>query len=184
MSANVLTQETYLPDPEALEVDRVHSFLHPRPVAGGRTPSVQYVLANAASGDQVELPFVIYQVLRQVVDAMSQGLAVTVAPQSQTLTTQQGADLLGVSRPTFVKLLDADRIPSERVGTHRRVFLRDVLTYRQHRREEQYAALEATAISIDSEEDLESTLRDLKQARREVAAIQLRVAIDTSRLQM
>lgn len=170
MSASVLTQETYLPDANEAQVGLVHDFLHPREVAGGRTPSSRYVLADAASGDRVEIPFVVYQVLRQVVDAMSQGLAVTIASQSQTLTTQQGADLLGVSRPTFVKLLDARRIPCERVGTHRRVLLRDVLAYRRQRREEQYAALEATAISIDTEDDLESTLRDLKQVRREVAA--------------
>jgi excisionase family DNA binding protein len=76
----------------------------------------------------------VHRVLRQVVEAMRQGLAVTVAPQSLVLTTQQAADLLGVSRPTLIKLLDQDRIGYERIGTHRRVQLRDLLAYRDQRR--------------------------------------------------
>jgi hypothetical protein len=67
-------------------------------------------------------------------------------------------------------MLDGGRIPFEKVGMHRRVQLRDLLAYRLQRREEQYAALEATAVAIDDEQDLESALAGLREARREVAA--------------
>src|SRR5262245_15535787 len=136
MSTATLAQETYLPDSGA-QVARVHDFLTAHEAGPGR-----YFLMGSAPEDRVELPAEVYRVLRKVVDALRQGLAVTVAPLTQTLTTQQAADLLGVSRPTVIKLLDEGRIPFERAGTHRRVLLRHLLGYREQRRAEQYAALE------------------------------------------
>lgn len=157
----VSARETYLPD-GAEELAAVHLFFakHER--------VSRYYLAGPDPGDRVELPREAYRVLRQVVEAMRQNLAVTVAPQTQMLTTQQAADLLGVSRPTLVKLLDDGRIPFERAGTHRRVLLGDLLAYRAQRREEQYAALSATA--TQEEQDPQVVLAELREARRAVAA--------------
>lgn len=99
---------------------------------------------------------------------MKQGLAVTVVPQAHVLTTQQADDLLGVSRPTVIKLLDAGHIPFSKAGSHRRVRLEDVLAYRQRRRAEQYAALEATASDYASEQDVEEVLSDQRRAQKAV----------------
>jgi excisionase family DNA binding protein len=165
MTAPTLAQETYLPDGGA-QVARVHDFLR----AHDDTGQGRYFLVGSTPGDQVELPAEIYRALQKVVDALQQGLAVTVAPLTQTLTTQQAADLLGVSRPTVIKLLDEGKIPFERMGTHRRVLLRDLLTYRDQRRAEQYAALEATSVSLDDEEDLDTVLQRLRETREVVAS--------------
>jgi len=162
MSATVLGRETYLPA-QREELAAMHQFFTEHEGV------VRYYLAGPGVEDRVELPAEAYQVLRHVVEAMRQNLAVTVAPQTQTLTTQQAADLLGVSRPTLVKLLDENRIPFERVGTHRRVLLRELLAYRTRRREEQYAALEATA-TAERDQDPDAVLADLREARRAVAA--------------
>lgn len=84
-------------------------------------------------GEHLVLPAEVFEVLRDVVAALSQGQAVTVAPVHQRLTTQQAADLLGISRPTFVKLLDDGEIPYLQPGRHRRVLLSNVLAYRERR---------------------------------------------------
>ncbi|WP_433593224.1 helix-turn-helix domain-containing protein [Nocardia sp. CA-145437] len=82
--------------------------------------------------------------------ALSEGKAVTVAPLHTTLATQEAAELLGMSRPTFVKLLDSGAVPFTRPGRHRRVRLTDVLAYREYRRAERAAGLsELTRISED-----------------------------------
>jgi excisionase family DNA binding protein len=169
MAGAALKQETYLPEADA-QVARIYDFLEAHERAGRGVPSPRYFLAGATPGDQVELPAEIYRAVRQVVEAMQQGLAVTVVPQTQTLTTQQAADLLGITRPTVIKLLDSGKIPFERSGTHRRILLRDLLDYRQQRRAEQYAAIDATGAGRDGEEDLETTLQELREARRAVAA--------------
>ncbi len=62
--------------------------------------------------------------------------------EDRHLTTQEAADLLGISRSTFVKLLEDGEIPYERPGRHRRVLLSDVLTYRQRQSERAREALD------------------------------------------
>ena len=73
---------------------------------------------------------------------MLAGQAVTIASVEQRLTTQEAADLLGVSRPTVVKLLEAGEIPHERPGRHRRVKLADLLEYRDRVAPERKLALD------------------------------------------
>lgn len=63
--------------------------------------------------------------------ALHAGKAVTIAPQSMTLTTQQAADLLGVSRPTVVRLIKSGELAAERIGNRHRLVLDDVLAYRE-----------------------------------------------------
>ncbi|MBE6484421.1 MAG: helix-turn-helix domain-containing protein [Actinomycetaceae bacterium] len=96
-------------------------------------------------GQTVGLPSEIYEVLINVVHAMSQGRAITVAPVDQVLTTQETADFLGISRPTLVKLLESGQIPFERpaAGRHRRVRLADVVAYQQRSTQERSSALDA-----------------------------------------
>lgn len=93
-------------------------------------------------GVGVPLPAPVYDVLVQVVEALRAGRAITVAPLAQRLTTQEAADLLGVSRPTLVKLLESGAIPYEQPGRHRRVRLADLLAYREARRSERRATLD------------------------------------------
>ena len=86
------------------------------------------------------------------------------------LTTQQAADLLGVSRPTVVRLIDSGELDAERPGTRRQVLLRDVLEYRERRRQRQYEVLAETAVDIDDEDDPAEVVAQLKEVRKAVAA--------------
>lgn len=72
-----------------------------------------------------------------------------MAPLAQRLTTQEAADLLGISRPTMVKLLDDGKLPFEQPGRHRRIRLDDLLTYRDERRRERGKALDELVRQTD-----------------------------------
>jgi len=102
-------------------------------------------------GAQIDIPEDLYGVLRDVVDALSQGLAITIAPHNTMLTTQEAADLLNVSRPTLVRLLTDGEIPHTLRGRHRRVLLRDILDYTERTRTDRRAALDQMA--ADAEDD-------------------------------
>ena len=100
------------------------------------------------SGETVELPSSVVRVLRQAVRAMAEDQLVAVVPIQKQLTTQQAADLLNVSRPYLIRLLEEHTIPFEKVGSHRRVRADDLLAYKRRRDAEREAALdELTRIS-------------------------------------
>jgi excisionase family DNA binding protein len=95
-----------------------------------------------ASGKRLDIPPTVYDVLRKVVELMAQGKSVTLLPDNQVVSTQRAADLLGMSRPFFIKLLETGAMAHHRVGNQRRVYLRDVLEFARKRDEERQAALE------------------------------------------
>jgi excisionase family DNA binding protein len=97
------------------------------------------------SGERIELPKTVFEVLRTAVKFMSNGQAVTLVPENKVVTTQRAADILGMSRPFFIKLLDSGTMPHHRVGNQRRVYLRDVLAYGKRRDHERMAALDRLA---------------------------------------
>ncbi|MTV27834.1 helix-turn-helix domain-containing protein [Nitriliruptoraceae bacterium ZYF776] len=137
-----LSDRTVFP-PEDGVLRQLEEFIDSVPVAELRSPE----------GRSTPLPDEVYEVLRDVVEAMSRGQAITVAPHDQTLTTQAAADLLGISRPTLVKLLERGEIPYTQPGRHRRLRLMDVLAYRQHAHDAAERALDEL-VEISEEADL------------------------------
>ena len=86
---------------------------------------------DAGQEQTIELPAGAVKLLIGILEDMASGRAVTIVPQNAELTTQQAADFLNVSRPFLIQLLDEKRLPFRMVGTHRRVRLEDLLSYRE-----------------------------------------------------
>lgn len=161
-------ERTYLPaGPEATA--EIVDFLAAHRARRGSDVAPQYFLAGAEPTDRVELPKSVFDVLVRAVEAMSEGRAVSIVPRATMLTTQQAADLLGVSRPTVVRLIDQGTLPSERPGSRRKVRLDDVLAHKERTRSRQYEMLAATALPEDDDEDLETVLARVRAARKTVA---------------
>ena len=95
--------------------------------------------------ERIELPESVYQILKDVVRNMAAGRAIMLVPQQQQLTTQAAANILGFSRPHLIKLLELGIIPFQKVGHHRRVMLKDVLTFQKKRDVESRTALNELA---------------------------------------
>ncbi|MCA8889569.1 MAG: helix-turn-helix domain-containing protein [Parvularculaceae bacterium] len=91
---------------------------------------------------RVSLSAAIGQLMLDVLGHVARGEMVKVVPYGAELTTKEAADLLNVSRPFLVKLLEQNAIPFRRVGSHRRVFAEDVLSYKAERDIEREKALD------------------------------------------
>lgn len=140
-----LQDVTYLPREDTAEIIDFLSALRVR----GREAADPSPRLTGPDGRSVELPEPMFEVLLQVAAAMKVGLAVTVAPHHLTLSTQEAADLLRISRTTLVRLLETGAIPFEKPSRHRKVRLDDLLEYR--RRQQIQAELAFADMVADTE---------------------------------
>lgn len=88
---------------------------------------------KGAKDATVDLPPAVSRLVLDLLLAVGKGEAVTLVPFGAELSTQQAADLLKVSRPYLVKLIDNKEIPHHKIGTHRRIRAQDLFAYTQRR---------------------------------------------------
>lgn len=84
-------------------------------------------------GEEIILPDSVYSVLRQVIELMVSGRAAFLVPLEHELTTQEAAEILNISRPYLVKLLEQGAIAYRMVGSHRRIRFEDLIAYKEQR---------------------------------------------------
>ena len=122
-----------------------------REIAGfyaGQTGFPKFTLTDTVSNRTTELPESVAGILMHVLKAIACGRGVTVIPEDTELTSAEAAEILRVSRPFLVKLLEDGHIPFRKVGKHRRILSEDVMRYKagvDKRREETLEALTAQA---------------------------------------
>ena len=91
--------------------------------------SKETVNVRLDDGTELPLPKAVTPLLIHLLTEMAQGNAVTLIPVHAELTTQEAANLLNVSRPFLVKLLEDSKIPFHKTGTHRRIRCADIVGY-------------------------------------------------------
>lgn len=87
--------------------------------------------------ERIKVPLKALKLLAKILEATAEGKPVSIVPLAAEMTTQAAADMIGCSRPHFVKLLEVGEIPYTKVGKHRRVKVEDVMTYKKAMKEKQ-----------------------------------------------
>jgi len=135
-------------DPEGLsEAEIQHLKRHRAQLERLSVSGRGYLRVEGEGGETetISLPSSFLRILAGALSEVSEGRPVHIAPAEEELTTREAADLLNVSRPYLVKLLDERAIPHRKVGTHRRILRRDVLAYKEKMRVEAEEAMQELA---------------------------------------
>jgi len=132
-------QAQVLPDSESSALARASAEELSRLL--GQMPEVERARVQLDGNDLI-LPRQALALLRDLLVEMAQGNAVTIVPTHAELTTQEAANILNVSRPYLVKLLEEGLIPFSKTGTHRRIRYQDLMAYRDQRDQESRDALD------------------------------------------
>ena len=123
----------------------------------GNTHKVKLCVDGLDPIESIALPSSIFAQIIDLLAKLGNGDAVTIVPVQAEVTTTQAAELLGMSRPFLIKLLERGELPFHMVGTHRKLNARDVTRYKNVRsikRRESLNALAALSLELGIDEDV------------------------------
>lgn len=93
-------------------------------------------------GEFITIPKKALTLLSDIIENMAEGKTVSIVPSNSEVSTQQAADMLNVSRPHLVKILETKKIPFKKVGSHRRILLKDITSYKKQLAKQREAQLD------------------------------------------
>lgn len=96
----------------------------------GRGGAVTVTVEGERESEDAIIPEIAFQLLQMILEELALGHAVALAPLEREVSTQTAADVLNVSRPHLIKLLESGKMPFKKTGTHRRIRLSDVLEFK------------------------------------------------------
>jgi excisionase family DNA binding protein len=161
--------EVVSPDPaDADELANVMSFIEAHEARNGTSPQSAFFLSGAGEHDRVELTDQLHEILKRVVRALSHGQSISILTRDQEISTQQAAELLGLSRPTVVRLIEHGELHAHVPGAVRRKLrLADVLAYREELRARRNRFItESSAEFADADADADEAAELLAGAKR------------------
>jgi excisionase family DNA binding protein len=145
MSAAIRVLDPVAPTERESQLAEVSSRTLSSYVQDTEEQTIRVVPESGKGEEAVIIPAVAFRLLVNILMQMAQGNAITLIPVHAELTTQEAADLLNVSRPFLVKLLEEGKIPYRKVGTRRRVLYRDIAEYKRRTGEQRRSTLDELA---------------------------------------
>ena len=144
-----LNYPVQIPTPEDTQLAEESSRLLAACIGKGETACLRLY-----EGDEVfQVPVKAIRLLVDILNTMARGDAVSLVPVHKELTTQEAANLLNVSRPYLVKLLEEGVIPFHKVGVRRRIFFKDLITFKQQKLQDSLTVLDELA-ALSQADDL------------------------------
>ncbi|MGD7708278.1 excisionase family DNA-binding protein [Microlunatus sp. Y2014] len=159
--------------PRAEEAERladVVSFIEAHEQRHGAILASRFYLSGPSEHDRVELTEQLHAILKEAARALSCGQSISILARDQEISTQQAAEILGLSRPTVVRLVDQGELPAHVPGKSRRKLrLTDVLAFRDelHARRSTFVA-DSSAECEGDRDERDDVSRLLEEARRTV----------------
>lgn len=153
---------------DADELAKVLSFIDAHDARHGTYPESAFFLSGASEHDRVEFTEQLHEILRRVVHALSRGQSISILTHDQEISTQQAAEILGLSRPTVVRLIEDGELPAHVPGAVRRKLrLADVLGYREGLRDRRNRFITESSAEVGHVDDdkVSDLLADARRKR-------------------
>ncbi len=120
--ATVLDRPLIPTEPEVAQAKRSFKLL-------SEDKSSSHYIMGSETGVNVLIPESVFNLFVTVLEELSKGNAIQLVPINAEVTTIEAAEIIGVSRPFLVKLLNEGKIPYRMVGRHRRILFKDLMDY-------------------------------------------------------